>query len=244
MQNIFLNYTVIDLSVTVSENLPTTWPGHFPYIHKKWKDFDDPSNYETNIIMMDEHCGTHIDAASHFIPNGDSGEKINLMELSGSVAVIDVRTLSDKVKKGESPFITTDFLKNWESKHGSFEKGEIILFFTGWDKYYLPGENGYNYLIRPVNERTTPGWPAPDLASILYLHHKGIVTIGIDAPSMGSVQNGALIHKEGLSLGFHYIEGLTNLEQLPYRGAFFIFLPLKIAGATGCPGRAIALVSE
>jgi kynurenine formamidase len=36
---------------------------------------------------------------------------------------------------------------------------------------------------------------------------------------------------------------LTGLEALPPRGAFFVFLPLKIAGSSGGPGRAIALLS-
>jgi isatin hydrolase len=31
------------------------------------------------------------------------------------------------------------------------------------------------------------------------------------------------------------------LTQLPPRGAFFIFLPLKCEGGSGAPGRAIAL---
>jgi kynurenine formamidase len=38
------------------------------------------------------------------------------------------------------------------------------------------------------------------------------------------------------------VEILTNLGDLPVRGAFFVFLPLKISGSSGGPGRAIALV--
>jgi len=30
---------------------------------------------------------------------------------------------------------------------------------------------------------------------------------------------------------------------LPVRGAYFMFLPVKLAGSTGAPGRAIALVT-
>jgi kynurenine formamidase len=39
-----------------------------------------------------------------------------------------------------------------------------------------------------------------------------------------------------------YVELLANLAKLPPRGAFFIFLPIKIAGGSAGPGRAIALV--
>ena len=39
-----------------------------------------------------------------------------------------------------------------------------------------------------------------------------------------------------------YIELLTNLSELPVRGAYFVFLPVKIAGSSGGPGRAMALL--
>jgi kynurenine formamidase len=39
-----------------------------------------------------------------------------------------------------------------------------------------------------------------------------------------------------------FIEMLTNLDRLPVRGAHFAFLPMKLAGSTGGPGRAIAFL--
>jgi kynurenine formamidase len=38
------------------------------------------------------------------------------------------------------------------------------------------------------------------------------------------------------------VENLTGLGALPPRGATFAFLPLKLAGGSGAPGRAIGLV--
>jgi hypothetical protein len=35
-----------------------------------------------------------------------------------------------------------------------------------------------------------------------------------------------------------------NLGELPVRGAYFIFMPVKIAGSSGGPGRAVALLPE
>jgi len=40
-----------------------------------------------------------------------------------------------------------------------------------------------------------------------------------------------------------YVELLTGLQYIPPSGAYFIFLPVKVAGSTGGPGRAIALLS-
>jgi kynurenine formamidase len=41
-----------------------------------------------------------------------------------------------------------------------------------------------------------------------------------------------------------FVKMLTNLDRLPARGASFVFLPLKIALASGGPGRALALVPD
>jgi kynurenine formamidase len=41
-----------------------------------------------------------------------------------------------------------------------------------------------------------------------------------------------------------YVEILTNLGELPVRGAYFIFMPVKIASSSGGPGRAMALIGE
>jgi kynurenine formamidase len=39
-----------------------------------------------------------------------------------------------------------------------------------------------------------------------------------------------------------FIECLTNLDQLPARGSYFVFPPLKIRRSSGCSGRAMARV--
>jgi len=37
-----------------------------------------------------------------------------------------------------------------------------------------------------------------------------------------------------------YVEILTNLGDLPLRGAYFIFMPVKIAKSSGGPGDGVA----
>jgi kynurenine formamidase len=64
----------------------------------------------------------------------------------------------------------------------------------------------------------------------------------VDGVSVGSAHDGAPPHQFGLGRGMMYLELLANLRALPPRGAYFIFLPLKITGGSAGPGRAIALV--
>lgn len=258
---------LIDLSVTLSERLPCTWPGHMPFAHKNWSWFADaalPSGaslrslgpYQTNFLVIDEHCGTHFDAPTHFVPPPDSGlpwaganglqsgETVDLSKLVGPAAVVDARALAGCGRDGISPTIGPDLLQRWEETHGAFRPGEIVLFLTGWSRHYTEGEEGSRYVFEPFVTASAPGWPAPDAAAALYLHDRGVTTLGIDAPSIGSVHDGAPVHREGLSRGLVYVEMLTNLETLPSRGALFAFLPLKIAGSSGGPGRAIAVVGD
>src|SRR4028119_290721 len=69
---------IVDLSLTVSERLPGTWPGHMTFAHHNWNWFAEVNGptgktksaapYQTNFFVIDEHCGTHFDAPTHFIP--------------------------------------------------------------------------------------------------------------------------------------------------------------------------------
>lgn len=257
---------VVDLSVTLSERLPGTWPGHMTYAHHNWNWFaevDGPTGktrsaapYQTNFILIDEHCGTHFDAPTHFVPpensglplagplGAETGDKVPPDDLVGPAAVVDLRHLSEEGKPGVSPFITADHIREWEEEHGPLREGEVVLLRTGWDLHYVEGEEGLKYMHGSLVTGDFPGWPAPAPEMVLYLHERGVKTVGIDAPSIGSAHDPVPVHQEGLSRGMRYVEVLTNFGELPVRGAYFVFLPLKIAGSSGGPGRAIALLPE
>jgi kynurenine formamidase len=259
------NSQIIDLSVTVSPDLPSVWPGHMPHTTKIWNYYTElnerqgqvPSTapYQTRFWIIDEHCGTHFDAPTHFVPPPDSGlpwanelglqtgDKVPLQDLRGPAVTIDVTQLSGQGNPGESPWITPSHLQAWEEEHGPIQAGEVVLLYTGWDKHYVSGPKGDAYSRGPLLFKEGPGWPAPNAEAVLYLHSRGVRCLGIDAPSIGAAHDGALAHQEGLSRGMRYVELLTGLQYLPPRGAYFLFLPVKVAGSTGGPGRAIALLS-
>jgi kynurenine formamidase len=155
---------VVDLSVTVSERLPGTWPGHMTFAHHNWNWFaevDGPTGktkstapYQTNFFVIDEHCGTHFDAPTHFIPppgsglplasdlGAQTGDKVPLEDLMGPAVVVDVSFLSGQGGPGVSPFIEPDHVRHFEEEHGGLVEGEVVLFRTGWDRYYVEGEEG------------------------------------------------------------------------------------------------------
>lgn len=253
--------------MTLSEHLPVAWPEHMPFVFENWSWFEEaelPSGararslgpYVTHFITIDEHAGTHVDAPTHFVPPPGSGlpdegplgelsvEELDLSKLIGTAVVVDLRHLDGEAEPGVSPPITAAELEASEERNGRFREGEIVLLLTGWSRHYVEGEAGKAFLHEPVVERSRPAWPAPDGGAAIFLHERGVATVGIDAPSMGSAEEGIEVHREGLGRGMLFVEGLTNLDLLPTRGATFVFLPLKIAMASGGPGRAIALVPE
>lgn len=255
---------VVDLSVLVSEALPASWPGHMPFTHKNWNWFSEVDHqidavrsvgpYSTNFFLMDEHCGTHMDGPTHFIPPPDSGlahaaplgnitgDKVDLEQLWGSAVVVDVTSLSGAGTPGTSPIVRPEQILDWESRHGQLQPGTIVLLHSGWDRYYVRGAEATKFVEDPLVSHTGPGWPAPEVDAMTLLYERGVRTVGTDSPSMGSSHDGAPVHQYALARGMIFIEMLTNLQELPARGAHFVFLPMKLAGSTGGPGRAVALL--
>jgi isatin hydrolase len=258
--------TVIDLSVLVAPDLPASWPGHMQFTHKNWNWYAEVDNpvepvrsagpYSTNFFVMDEHCGTHMDGPTHFIPPPNSGldhagelgavtgDRVELSQLWGPAVVIDVSSLSGSGGPGVSPYIETSNILEWEAEHGDLAEGEVVLWRTSWDRFYTEGEEGSHFVRDPLVTKTGPGWPAPSVEAMLHLHERGVRVAGTDAPSMGSAHDGAPVHQYALSRGMIFVEMLTNLAALPARGAYFVFLPIKLRGSTGGPGRAVALLPQ
>ena len=256
---------VVDLSVPLAEHLPAAWPTHMPFQRKVYNWYaDQPEGpqpllghrgpYYTAWITLDEHCGTHIDAPAHFIPPEASGlpnaapigsvtlEQLDLAKMMGPAAVIDVTDLTGQGSGGVSPEITPGHITRWEEEHGELTAADIVLFRSDWDQRYLPAPEGDAYVKSPFLLGDGPGWPTPDIPALELLLDRGVTTIGLDGVSVGASHAGVPPHVFGLGRGMMYVELLANLRELPPRGAFFIFLPIKIHGGSAGPGRAVALV--
>lgn len=254
----------VDLSVPVSESHPT-WPLHMPFQRTIWNWFEPPNRagvewryetpYHTAWWTIDEHTGTHFDAPTHFVPPSGSGlpdaspagditgDQVDLGKLRGPACIVDVRHLVDDAAPGVSPVIGLEAIERFERDHGVLRAGDVVLFWSGWDERYKPRSAGDPYARDVVNGKIA-GWPAPSARTIISLHERGIQTLGTDGCSIGSSEDGRPGHLAGLSREMAYVESLTNLGSLPPVGAYFIFLPVKVIGSSGGPGRAVAIMPE
>jgi isatin hydrolase len=257
---------LVDLSLTLSDDAPCSWPGAFPFRHfpDHWfaeVDGDvsalhtpNGAPYRSHALMLDEHTGTHFDAPAHFIPPSGSGlpgassagditgDRVDLAQLVGPAVVIDVAELIGSAADGCSPRILPRDVMAWESAHGPLAAGEVVLFTSGWDARYQRGPSGSTYVSAPLVAGEGAAWPAPSPETISLLLERGVRCVGTDGPSMGPADDGVPTHVVGLAEGMVYVECLAGLDRLPVRGATFVFLPLKVARSSGGPGRAIAFV--
>jgi kynurenine formamidase len=213
--------------------------------------------YFNRLLTLEEHTGTHVDAPSHFIPAAGLGfpnstphgettvEKIDLRKLIAPACVIDGRALMGKAANGISPALTVDHIQAWEREHGRIAAGEIVLLRTGWtDRFYHAGEAGRAHADDPVLHQSAPAWPAPDRDALGLLIERNAAAFGTDCPSGGQLHDIVACHYRALGAGLIFIENLTHLDQLPSRGAVFMFLPLKVVGGSGAPGRAVAILEK
>jgi kynurenine formamidase len=261
---VLADLTIVDLSLTLDERFPCTWPGNMRFelnvenwyvAMEKGKEAQAVRSvgpFYTCWMTLHEHIGTHFDAPPHYIPPPDSGlehssehglsygDRIPLSVLQGPAAVIDVTALRDTADAGVSPWISVERIQEWEAQHGPI-RGEILLLHTAWDEYYVEFPLGARY-SRDVSMKETCGWPAPLPETVTYLHSRGVRTLGTDAPSIGAAHDPNPAHWTGLEQGMSYVEGLARLSSLPTRGAYFVFAPVKIADSSGGPGRAFAYV--
>jgi kynurenine formamidase len=257
IQPILGNVKIVDLSVITAERWPVGWPTSPAYHTSLYCYYEDVSGpYYSRFLFIEEHHGTHYDAPAHLLAPKDSGlpnvtdgewltgDKIPLEQFMGPAAVVDCRSTLGKADLGKSPVVGRDFLEAWEAKHGRFQAGECVLFYTSWtDLYYKPlAEGGRDFIFDPIMLQNKVAWPSPDEGAMGLLVERGVRLVGVDTPTVGLAERMIEPHLVGLKAGMVLVEKLTNLSQLPVRGAAFLFLPLYIEGGGGGPGRAVAFL--
>lgn len=268
LADVFAEHQVVDLSLPVAEHLPCTWPTHMPFRATVWTWFADRpadpqpvrdlagGHYQTRWLVMDEHTGTHLDAPRHFVPPPGSGlpnasaagdigvEQLPLLAAAGPADVIDVGDISgdEETPPGVSPRVTPEHLEQWEADHGPVTAGDVVLLRSGWDKHFQPGPAGRRYGADVIVDAVAPGWPSPSPEAIDWLLDRGVRCVGTDGLSIGAADDARPAHLAALTHGMAIVEALSGLGQLPPRGAWFLFLPIRLVGGTGGPGRALAVL--
>jgi kynurenine formamidase len=212
---------LLDLTLIISENIPT-FPGSPQPSFVQDKNIKN-DGYNSELLFLSSHTGTHLDAPYHFQEKGEKIHEISLKRLVSSAILVKSR------KKGDQPITKTDIQK-FEKKHGKIPSGSTVIFWTGWQKMI----KNISYFIRN---------PGLSTAAAKYLVSKKINLVGTDSPSIDLGKDKRFpVHHIFSKNNILIVENLTNLEKIRSSKFHFVVLPLKLKGATGSPVRAIAFV--
>lgn len=228
IESVLESYKIIDLTHTLEEEMPRP---QVPYGHIPWKSYSKGDAFNTNMILVFEHAGTHVDAPIHLGGvEGPSIDEIPPEKWMGPCCVLDMSY------KKENEEVTAEEIIDWERIHGMIEVDSIALFYYGWEKNWTTkhGVETQPYL------KNNPG--LSEEAAIL-LAEREVKLVGGDTPTIDSDMNPSEpAHRVFLPRHILVLENAKNLGKLPPKGAYFIGLPLRIKNGTGCPVRAVALV--
>lgn len=195
--------------------------------------------YSSYSFYAPEHGGTHLDAPVHFAEGKMTVDQIALDQLMGQAIVIDV---SAKALKNRDYLIQITDILDWEKKYGHVKEGAMILFRTGYGKFY-PDRKTY-FGTDKMGEEGIPllHFPglAPDAAQFLATKRK-VKAVGIDTPSIDYGQSKDFFaHRILLGENIPVFENVAHLDQLPDTGIYLIALPMLIKDGSGGPLRIIA----
>ncbi len=199
-----------------------------------------------NWLKLGEHSGTHFDAPHHWLSGKDFPDGFtDTLDVQRLVAPVNVIDCSREATEDPDFLLTAEHVKAWEREHGEINPGEWVVMRTDWDKRSHDEELFLNADPDPHEDGSHSPGPSTDCMD--YLLSKGIVgwgsqCIGTDAGMAGKFSPPYPAHNYLHRDNCFGLASLTNLDQLPPKGALLIPAPLKIANGTGSPIRALALV--
>jgi kynurenine formamidase len=240
---------VVDLTQTLAPEFPTiVLPPELgqaaPFRIEEISRYDErgPAWYWNNFTMS-EHTGTHFDAPIHWVSGKDLPENsVDTIQPKNFIAPVCVLDCSAESIAAPDFLLTVARIETWEKQHGRIEAGSWVFLRTDWSKRDARG-----YANLKEDGAHTPG-PAPEAVKWLVEERDvlgfGTETIGTDAGQAHLFTPPFPAHFFMHGKGRYGLQCLTNLDQLPPKGAVVIAAPLKIREGSGSPLRVLALVAS
>lgn len=199
--------------------------------------------YSSYTILTPEHGGTHLDAPIHFYKKGETVDKLPLSKLTGAAVLIDVSALA---LANRDYLIDTTAILNWEAEHGEIPEQAMVLFRTGYGKFYPDREAYFGTGKSGADAIPELHFPGIQPETALWLAKtRNVKAVGLDTPSLDFGQSKEFAaHQAFMENQIPGFENLANLDLLPATGIYVVALPMKIKGGSGGPLRIIATVIE
>jgi kynurenine formamidase len=225
---------VLDLAYAISDRL-VPWPGDERWFEAKVNASVEKNGYFTRSFWMLEHYGTHLDAPIHFPPGKTPVDQIPAQRFFGMAVVFDVRAEGAADADYQLPVARVE---QWETRHGRIPEGAIVLLRTGWSSRW-PDELSY----RNQDKTGRMHFPGFSTEAVERLIDRKVSGIGCDTMSVDcGASDDFAVHHLALGAGLYHLENLSDLSELPERGAFLVVAPIKLEGGSGGPVRVFALL--
>lgn len=220
-------FTFVDLTHVLSPDIPH-WNAHCGFENVIYSDGESLESVKfcSQYLKMHAGTGTHIDAPSHCIPGGLSISDIPLQSLITRCYVIDISN-----KAFDRYVVSVDDIQEFEEEHDRIQKNSVVIFYTGWSKYWND----------PVMYRNELVFPSISRHVAEYLLWRDVAGVGIDTLSVDVADSGYPVHQLILGAGKYIIENIANAEQLHASGNYLMTLPIKIKSGTEAPIRLLGL---
>jgi arylformamidase len=230
-----MNKKMIDLTLPITHEMKVFLGSPQP-IFLQWSKYDN-QGYDSEVMFLSTHTGTHIDAPSHFSPKSQTIDQISIDRFVCSSNHALLLTIE---KQQNDSIKLEDIIKTIEKNDQVIKENDSVIFYTRWEEKYMKSDR---YMIDN---------PGLSKEAAEYLVERKINAVGIDSPSIdiGSDTNFSA-HKILCSQNIIIIENLCNLSRIlnsndntavNSRRFDLIAIPLKLGGASGSPIRAVGIV--
>lgn len=206
---------IYDISPLICEET-AVFPGDQPFQRQVSSEFSKGDSLRLSSLHMTAHMGAHVDAPSHYHPQGEPIDRRRLELYLGRCQVVSV-TLGPgaRIYPSSLPGVRIDAPR--------------VLFRT-------------RSFSDPMRWRGDFNSFSPEL--IDWLADQGGILAGIDTPSVDPAESRELeAHQALFRRGMANLEGLL-LEEVPDGIYTLIALPLKIRGGDASPVRAVLVEGE
>lgn len=213
-----------DLTQPIDEAVVTRPPDHPDPRFEDYATYE-ADGYNSTILHLETHCGTHMDAATHMFPTADYGdstiETVTPADMLTEGVVLDVSDVSqDAAIKRER------IDRAIETAGVTVHDGDVVFLDTGFDPT-APDVDVETY-------RHEYAYPSVDAAEFLVSAGAGVVavdTLGVDPPGATIAEHH--VHRTLLSAGVRIVEGVANLSTLDSGRYGVICTPLPYVGRDG-----------
>ena len=252
----------ISLARTYSDKMPLF--GHRVFATRGTNGLSGGPLGDNNVTWMDDtltaeigQVGTQFDGLGHIGIGNKYYNGIDINEAFGPTGMkklgiehvkpfftkgvlIDMVAFKGKPMDGGQEITVADMegaLKKQGLSAGSIGKGNVVMFHTGWVRYWIKDNKTYNGAA-----------PGIGIEAARWLAKKGVVIVGSDTWPLEVVPNPNPkmvfpVHQILLTQNGVFIHENAATERLAAEKVYefaYIFNPLAVKGGTGSPGNALA----